>query len=1483
MPKKEHKADELALDGLAAKLEKQKEIRKRLLKTGRLLVWEEPKKVGIINFKSMRPNASVLTILLHHYLHPAPELRTINVFAARREAEIALMREDLEMPADPAKVVCDASSLRCFVTYMIKRHNGAKRRDPVVRKLFDVMNHYFQVQPMPGDVADDGEEGEEEECKEEDVEVDPETGGEADGFYRDFVPADEMLAGDADPDDQELYDMLSGALVAAPGTGLRQNAIEAKDKIESKGAIETKDVIESKDEIESKGAIESNGAIETKDATKGEDTIETKDATKGEDTIKAKDEIKAEVTSKAECGMQVVIDLEAEAPPPPPLRKIKNFRLERLDQLRQEIEKRRRTLACARPSTAKLEAVPLLDMETQPMDLEPVARDLTKQFQAVAADESPDAKVVGEPDSQSRPEPEFVCDAKTVVSSDAAQGDLFHLSDSGLSRKDQFEAKAKSASKGGVSGPEKKPNPEDAPAETGEVPSLGAEQSAPKRKRAAEEGESSTGDDQQEAKQEAVTKPKASAKTKAKASAKTKAKASAKSKVKAPAEDEGVAPSEPAAEASDQKEPEEGAEGKKTFASRPCPTREAFAKQRWTCIRDSFELYVANHLRFRSKAEDAYWKHCLEALSEEIKVLLGMSRLPAGLRVYAKYGFYSSVVNLPLPEPGEPAEASMRHGWYDLSEKYIRVLTNLDFICLVMCLMKLAILEELDFYDVLDFFAGKARTYPAKFAAQVVRGRRHLLAENPTIRAPLQYSGLLEFLNSIAIGDNWNDAELWCPLTYVYGSKHLHLPPELKQELKQEIADQAEPLSEATLDELNDDELQILFWAQATAGDASGLKAVKPEVCHEEPTTETAGVPRCTSYSSTYTPSFLTKHSGTYTPSFLTKHSGTYARSFLTKRSGTYTPSFFSKPCQHNCGSCFWCNPEAEAASDCYTHASAKAKLSAEAVKQRMRRIFTPRADGSYLVAADFVKQWADKSPGGGRDRLMGLFEKTSYHREQFLKRCKAIAEEVEEESFEIEGEFLTLEDMDNLNFSESKKAGIVAYCSSRPSLVRQSKYGEGEMYWTDVRIKGKLSILIYTVVKTKRKIYQEMMDWEEDASSKNDVLDKHKFDNWGLSNPDSGAFKELLDVEPEDAKASDGQLAVDQGSVAKKVSWPELAKDASPSSLLHPCMKCIQRHEKKIDTLLQRFSNVDPATLTPLQQQLKAKLNKVQGDLTASVDSIETKIKEGLTRCSRQLKMNKDIKVCGVMLMLKLLVLRVVDALLLHDRVKREPECHAPAETSESACPKGNRSMHFVFHKESNLSIQVVLMAWMVTGAIVRKGKKVSTVDDTSSESDVLLEHLAETMGDGVLSSGPPKVNANAKSAFVIAAISHSPFLLYGLAGWQSKSHPEVAEAMYKLLASDLHELFHTGVEVPGRGLVYGAVIACKGDMDWHKKVMNLTRHAELMSLMVQTIEEERARLEQVKEAQKRDRLKGAWQLLVKHVLLDLYVEQRYGSAGPS
>ncbi|CAE7242571.1 unnamed protein product, partial [Symbiodinium microadriaticum] len=1197
-------ADELALEGLAGKWEEVKEIRKRMLKTGKLLVWEEPKK------------------------------------------------------------------------------------DPVIRKLFGVMNHYFEVQPLWGE-AEAGEEGEEEECKEEDDEVDPDR---IDFYYRNFVPSDETLAGDADPDDKELYDMLSGALVAAPDT-------------------------------------------QVTDAS----------------TVKAE-----------------VIDLEEETTPPPPhppLRKLAVFgsdpRLARLEQLR--------------PLTAKQEAAPTLDVETQPMDLSPVARDLAKQFQAVAADDSPDAKqfqaVAADESPDAKvdcpPEPSPCCDAtatdaKTAAPENAAKDDLFHFSDPDLNRKAQFQAnaaldsgsggameetgglgkvrgrpkgkgkaatqpkaeseqpkpkpkgkakakakaksakaesdqpkpkpkgkakakaKAKSASKASAikeSDVQDKPDLADAPAGAG-TGDLGAEPSAPKRKREVADGVPSSGHDRKKAKKEAVSKPKASAKTRAKARAKGKAAAEKPSQVDGEAANDEM----PAEE-----EETAAVKVKATFASRACPNREAFAKQKFVCIRESFELYVKHLVTFPSSREDAYWKHCTEALSEEIKVLLAMSRLPAGLAVYAKHGLAQSA-------PG--------------------LLIDCEFICLVMCLMKLTILEELDYYHVLDFFAGKARSYPVKFAAKVVLGRRHLLAQQPVIRvswqfqifkaavigAPFQYSGLLAMLNSVPIQDTtWNDAELYAVNTYLYGSKHLHLPPELKQELKKEIAEPAEPLSEEALADLDDDELQILFWAKATSGDAVGLQAVKPEVL-EEHTAQPVGVlpasaPEPPSFEAGLSQGSLgdtlldpaptedavatqlevpapeshhaappsppqlapppreSQHAAPPGPLIATVNAGSNPRPL---RTAARRAAPKSEPPAH---------VSSDSEDDFGVASLPPPELSVEAVKQRIRRIFTPRADGSYLVAADFVKQWADKSPQGGRDKLMALFEKTAYHRagpvnkEQFIKRCKAIAEEVEEESFEIEGEFLTLLDMDNLGFSASKKEGIVRYCSTRPSLIRQSKYGEGDMYWTDVRIKGKLS-------KTKRKIVQEMMEWDEEASSKDEVKKKHKFDDWDLSKSDSGAFSALLDVEAEDEKVSDEQLAVDSGSIAKKVSWPEIAQDAAPSSLLHPCKKCVQRHEKKIDLLAERFVKDNPK-LTALQEQLKTKLLTAQKDLSESVDTIEAKIKEG-TLDGFTRGMNKEIK--------KML------------SQMRQQSCTRVLFLEDFGC----------------------------------------TLDEASSEDDVLLEHLAETMGDG-------------------------------------------------------------------------------------------------------------------------------------------------------
>lgn len=71
--------------------------------------------------------------------------------------------------------------------------------------------------------------------------------------------------------------------------------------------------------------------------------------------------------------------------------------------------------------------------------------------------------------------------------------------------------------------------------------------------------------------------------------------------------------------------------------------------------------------------------------------------------------------------------------------------------------------------------------------------------------------------------------------------------------------------------------------------------------------------------------------------------------------------------------------PEAEAKDDHVDLPSVKPAeaLSQSAIDKRLRRIFTPRADGTFLVSADFVRQYQQK--GQDRDKLLVMFEKCNY------------------------------------------------------------------------------------------------------------------------------------------------------------------------------------------------------------------------------------------------------------------------------------------------------------------------------------------------------------------------------------------------------------------------------------------------------------------------------------------------------------------------
>ena len=65
---------------------------------------------------------------------------------------------------------------------------------------------------------------------------------------------------------------------------------------------------------------------------------------------------------------------------------------------------------------------------------------------------------------------------------------------------------------------------------------------------------------------------------------------------------------------------------------------------------------------------------------------------------------------------------------------------------------------------------------------------------------------------------------------------------------------------------------------------------------------------------------------------------------------------------------------------------------------------------------------------------------------------------------------------------------------------------------------------------------------------------------------------------------------------------------------------------------------------------------------------------------------------------------------------------------------------------------------------------------------------------------------------------------LCFGVGGWIYKRHPHVVDRLLAELVKSLQKLFFDGVPTKN-GLIFAAVVGIKGDLDFHKKVMGLTR----------------------------------------------------------
>ena len=68
------------------------------------------------------------------------------------------------------------------------------------------------------------------------------------------------------------------------------------------------------------------------------------------------------------------------------------------------------------------------------------------------------------------------------------------------------------------------------------------------------------------------------------------------------------------------------------------------------------------------------------------------------------------------------------------------------------------------------------------------------------------------------------------------------------------------------------------------------------------------------------------------------------------------------------------------------------------------------------------------------------------------------------------------------------------------------------------------------------------------------------------------------------------------------------------------------------------------------------------------------------------------------------------------------------------------------------------------------------------------------------------------------------SHWLLFGMGGWIYKRFPHVVDTLVSELAKDLKSLVEDGINTNG-GQVFGALVAVKGDLDFHKKLMALER----------------------------------------------------------
>ncbi|OLP99163.1 hypothetical protein AK812_SmicGene18309 [Symbiodinium microadriaticum] len=225
-------------------------------------------------------------------------------------------------------------------------------------------------------------------------------------------------------------------------------------------------------------------------------------------------------------------------------------------------------------------------------------------------------------------------------------------------------------------------------------------------------------------------------------------------------------------------------------------------------------------------------------------------------------------------------------------------------------------------------------------------------------------------------------------------------------------------------------------------------------------------------------------------------------------------------------------------------------QLSKGAVDKRLRRVMTPRVDGSYQVPEAVVLKW--KNSDTKKDVEL-LFEKAAYDPASFIRKVRKIYQKIDEESFTTDYQFVS-----------------EASLPKPPMLERKSDYGEGWLYWVAIKIHG----------STKRTLTQR----EEVGESDEECSDLDEKNMPG----DDGDETSSEEEEQEDENRE---------KLMKQLKFPDLDGDHSPGTLCWDIIKAIQRRTGKMAVVEKRF--LDITEPLPLQEEMGTKVQTTVKSLT--------------------------------------------------------------------------------------------------------------------------------------------------------------------------------------------------------------------------------------------------------------------------------------------